>query len=307
MQVPGRAHIVLDRLGTMGIDAKGRVPMDRGEFERLLALNYAVVDALWKKKAKDVEFVYADTFARKVFQHAASAFMLWSQATQVRVTGIDKLLDLTCDWPSMEVLARACLETYLAFHYIYIEPGADQDAFQFRYHSWIVAGFAKRESFPLIPGEDRKQLADDATALKWHRRRIEKTGYFQSLKPGVRERVLAGRNWPPGVTLSGMAERVFGPVWGRAVYSYMCSHAHSDALSVVQMKQAVSREDTTGMADTTMSKIALVLAHMTASYAAKFVKARKVLASHPDRELNVMYANLAQYIPRSIGVEEDGL
>ena len=115
--------------------------MDTSEFERLLALNYAVADATTKKRVKDPEFVYADTFARKVFQHAASAFMLWRQAARVRVTGIDNPLDLTRDWPSMEVLARACLETFLAFHYIYIEPETDQDEFQFRYHSWMVAGF----------------------------------------------------------------------------------------------------------------------------------------------------------------------
>jgi hypothetical protein len=278
--------------------------MDTSEFERLLALNYAVGDATAKKKVKDPEFVYADTFARKVFQHAASAFMLWRQAAHIRVTGIDNPLDLTRDWPSMEVLARACLETFLAFHYIYIEPETDQDEFQFRYHSWMVAGFARRETFPYVPEEHEKQVANDAGALEQHRRRIRKTRHFQSLKPGVQERVLAGLNWRPGVTLSAMAERVFGTELGRAVYSYMCSHAHSDALSVVQMKQAVSREDAMTMADATMSKIALVLAHMTASYAAKFVKARKVLASHPDRRLNDMYANLAQYIRRSIGVEE---
>jgi len=281
--------------------------MDRSEFERLLALNYAVGDATAKKRVRDSEFVYPDTSARKVFQHAASAFTLWGQATQVRVTGIDNPLDLRCDWPSMEVLARACLETFLAFHYIYIEPETDQDEFQFRYHSWMVEGFAKRESFPDVPEEHKKQVANDARALEQHRRRTRKTRHFQRLKPAVQKRVLAGRNWPPGVTLSAMAERVFGTGWGRAVYSYMCSHAHSDALSIVQMKQAVSREDAMRMADVTMTKIALVLAHMTASYAAKFVKARKVLASHPDRELNDMYANLARYLSKSIRVEEAGL
>ena len=45
-----------------------------------------------------------------------------------------------------------------------------------------------------------------------------------------------------------------------------------------------------------MSQIAVVLARMTTDYASKFVKAGKVLAQHPYRELNDAYTKFSDEI-----------
>lgn len=279
--------------------------MNRDEFERLLALNYAVANATAKKKLKGQEFVYTETLAVKLFFHAVTSFALWTQHTKVQVAGMDVQVHFI-DWSSIEVLARACVETYLAFHYLYIEPDTD-DELEFRYNAWMLAGFAKRESFPVTTDKARKQFAIDARVNEKHRKRIRKTAHFQRLSPKVQDRVLEGRNWHPGRTLSQMASRVFGPEWGPALYALGSSHAHSDALSVVQIKQSGSLEATQRLADGAMSQIGITLAHMTTDYSRRFVKARKVLAKHPDRQLNHIYANVAQYVPTSIGTENDGL
>jgi hypothetical protein len=272
--------------------------MDREHFEKLLALNYAVVEACYKKKVRDVEFVYADTLARKLFQHSVTAFALWTQHTRATIEGIDGEVHLP-DWPSIQVLARACVETYLTFHYLYIDPKT-QDEFEFRYCAWMLAGFTRRESFPTITEHGLQQIARDRVANERYRRRIRKTAYFQRLKSRTQERVLAGHNWHPGNTMSSMAARIFGPQWGQALYGFMCSYAHSDALAAVQMKQCRSAEEAEHFADAAMSLIAPTLARMTADYAGKFVKARKVLAEHPYREFNQAYAALSQDLPEII-------
>lgn len=163
-------------------------PLRRGHFEKLLAVNFAVV-ALGSKNPKDVEFAHATTLARKLFQHSLSAFMLWTEHSRATVYGAGKIELL--DWSSIEVIARACAETYLAFRYLYIEPKT-QDDFGFRYCAWMLAGFTKRESFPTITEQGLKQLARDAIAIERYRKRIQKTATFQRLPPNTQRRVLDG-------------------------------------------------------------------------------------------------------------------
>jgi hypothetical protein len=261
-------------------------------------VNYAVVDSLWKKKPKDVEFVYADTLARKLLQHSLSAYVLWTRHTRATIPGVQGEIELL-DWPSIEVLARACTETYLAFHYLYIDAKSD-DEFQFRYCAWMLAGFTKRESFPTITEKGLQQVARDAKANEKNRRRIQTTARFQGLKPRAQRWVLEGRGWHPETTLSSMAKRIYGPQWGSFLYSLMSSHAHSDALSAVQIKQSQDPESVQHLADAAISQIGLVLARMTADYADKFVKAGKTLAQHPYRKLNEAYANFGQDFPAII-------
>jgi len=267
----------------------------REELERLLSLNFAVVDALTGKKLRDKRLVYIDTLARKLFQHGVTAFALWTNHTRAKISGLDFGIDFV-DLASIQVLARACLETYLAFHYIY-EDACDDDEFEFRYSAWMLAGFVKRESFPVLTQEAWRQVTTDATVNKRERRRIRKTARFQQLKPGTQKQVLDGRNWHPGTSLSALSERILGRTWGKAMYSYLSSYAHSDALSAVQMQQMVSTDRTLGFAATTMLTIGIIVAQMTASYGRKFVVARKILQGHADRELNELYASFPQYLP----------
>jgi hypothetical protein len=272
--------------------------MERDHFEKLLVVNLAVVDALTGKKARDPGFVYADILARKLFQHSLTAFALWTRHTKAAITDMGGEIEVL-DWPSIQVLARACVETYLTFHYLYIDPKS-QDEFEFRYCAWMLAGFTRRESFPTITERGLQQIARDRVANEKYRRRIRKTAHFQRLKSRTQERVLAGHDWHPGNTMSSMAARVFGPQWGQALYGWMCSYAHSDALAAVQMKQCRSPEEAERFADGAVSLIAPTLARMTSDYAGKFVKARKVLAKHPYREFNKAYAALSQALPELI-------
>src|SRR4030042_4845562 len=254
--------VALPYLKGSGVAAKERASMDRSEFERLLALNYAVVDALREvEELEDSKLAYAGSVARKRFQHAETAFALWTQHTKVSGPGIPPREIL--DWPSIQVLVRACLETYLTFHYIYIEPGTDQEKFEFRYNAWFLAGFTKRGSFPAKEEASKRQQALDMRRNKELRRQIRQMAPFKALDPEQQEAVLGGYNCHPGKTLSDMAAETFGPRYGRAVYSYLSSPTHSDALSVVQMKQAVLDEDASGraekMANVAISQIGIVL------------------------------------------------
>ena len=276
--------------------------MNQGELERLMALNYAVGNALKGKKPKDPGFEYAETLAGKLFQHALTAYALWTQNTRLEIPGIDPFNFV--DWSSIEVLARSCIETYIACHYVFLKPSTADEA-DFRYNAWMLAGFVRRESFPIVTQKGQQQIVSDARTNERHRRKIKRTVTFGNLPANLQKAVLRGLTWHPGVTMSEMADTVFGPKWGRALYAVMSSHAHADGLSAVQIKQAVVEGAMPKLAAIAMTEIGVILAHMTASYSRKFVAAGKAYRGHPDRGLNDLYANLANYAPKLIGDHAD--
>jgi hypothetical protein len=276
--------------------------MDQGELERLMAVNYAVGNALEHKKLRDPHFAYAETLAGKLLQHALTAHALWTQETRLQIEGINGVHFV--DWSSIQVLARTCIETYIACQYVFLQASTADDI-DFRYNAWMLAGFLRRESFPTVTQRGAQQIARDAQVNERHRREIQKTVAFGKLPPKQQKAVLSGLSWHPGVTMSEMADTVFGQKWGRALYAVMSSHAHADGLSAVQIKQAVSEGSMPKLAYSAMAEIGIVLAHMTRSYARKFVKAGKAYRRHPDRDLNERYADFATYAAHLIDEHAD--
>jgi hypothetical protein len=215
---------------------------------RLLKLNYDVVEALAGKSVKDRWLVYTNGIATKLFSHAVSAYQLFVDGTSLNVPELNLSVKFI-DWPSIEVLARACTETYIAYRYVYVDPGDNSDLAEFRFHAWMLAGFSKRESFPVIGGEAKAQLESDKKSNARHRRRMQQTATFQGLKKGQQQVALEGMNWHPDKSLSAICEEVFGPTWGRPLYRFMSSHAHSDGLSAVQVQQTQDHKKQEEMAE----------------------------------------------------------
>lgn len=271
---------------------------NRDMLRRLIELNFAVGSA-GRVRLKDKDWQFIETLAIKVTQHAATAYWLAENKTRLMPNQAGFI-----DWPSIQVLCRACIEAYLTLSYLYMDP-PNRDAAEFRYCSWMIAGFAVRQSFPVVSEQGRRQQQADAKFLKQIRLRLEKTGTFQSLKPKHQNRVVAGHNWPPDTTLTELAEKVFGPEIGVSAYRYLSGHAHSSALSAVQMRDVEGESEQRKMADGALWLIAQTVAKTTKAYAKKFVYARKALNKHPDEPLNNLWANLSELPPSSFGIQDD--
>jgi hypothetical protein len=290
---------------------KHQLPLDtESDLARLLRINFDVVQALeGKKLPPGSRLIYTEALAWKLFGHATTAFHLWRDRTTLDIPGLEFLKQSPnapainfVDWTSIQVLARACTEVLLAFNYVYVQP-KDADEAEFRYLAWMLAGFSQRESFPVMTDEGKKQVAVDRRVNAKLRRQIERTAAFQALPEDgrrLKEQVLQGRNWHPDKTLSAMCEDVFGPIWGRHLYSFMSSHAHSDALSAVQVFQTSDKAKELGEA--ALITVSITLARMTAGYAGIWVASRKVYDKHQYRELNDFYLKFAETDPSVFGL-----
>jgi hypothetical protein len=267
---------------------------------RLLRLNFEVLDAQADRRIRDRRFSYFDGVAVKLFYHSVTAYRLFGGSTRVDVPSLADLQLNFIDWPSLQVIARACTETYIAFHFVFVQPAKDRDLAEFRYNAWMLAGFRRRELTPAWGSEAVSQLGRDKKSIAGHRRRIQKTDAFSRLGNRDQDAVLKGLNWHPRVSLSAICDGVFGPTWGRPLYMFMSSHAHTDGLSAVQVHDvATDLQKQRRMGESALYTIAVVLARLTKDMASMWVKSRKVYANHLYRDLNEVYATFGEADPAS--------
>ena len=60
------------------------------------------------------------------------------------------------DFPSVATLARAAFETFLAFHFIFVNPPSSEEK-RFRYDVWHLGGLRDRQKF-LVTSQEGKDL-----------------------------------------------------------------------------------------------------------------------------------------------------
>ncbi|HLF77913.1 MAG TPA: DUF5677 domain-containing protein [Dehalococcoidia bacterium] len=266
---------------TQGLTAPKGINKDA---EQLLRLAQDLLHAPGRKM--DNRRVYMQGLAIKLNAHALSAYYLWQNRTRVPILGKeDSPIDFT-DFSSMEVLARACVETLTAFNYLFVEPDKDADMADFRFWAWQLAGVCQRvELVPALIEEHKTQREVDKQFIEVTRRKIEKTLTFETLHTRKKKQVLAGRDWHPDKTLYHMCADAFGPTFGKATYAMLSSHVHSDWLSVNQFMGSTASVRPV-LAANCMFIVCLVLARLCASYAPKWRATDRIYKAHPYRECN---------------------
>lgn len=62
-------------------------------------------------------------------------------------------------------MLRSQLETFLMYHYIYVNPPED-DMKELRYHSWIYTGLLQRQQFPSRTAFAQRQRKKDVQEIE---------------------------------------------------------------------------------------------------------------------------------------------
>lgn len=235
----------------------------------------------------DRRWIDCEPLAVKVFFHAASAYHL-AEGTQ-----LEALLGEAAhfvDHASIMVLARAALEAYLVFCYVFVQPESPDD-FEFRYSTWKLSGLATRETFPAQLEESRRQIAEEKRLNEELRDRIRQTRRFQDLSNRQKREVLEGRKWRFESWVAIAQAAGFGEQYSRFLYSLLSSYAHSDGLSALQLVEAKARDDQVALAGNALGFILATVSKMVVTYSEVFPQARQVLARHGEAaELVEVYA-----------------
>ena len=266
-------------MSSVAPDEMWTLAFGENSFVRILNLYYVMVQSLKGYAPDDSRLVRSHGLAAKLFEHAASAFWL-SKGT--RVPEMSALEVDFCDHSSIALLARAALECYLVFYYVFLDPKSE-DEFEFRYNGWMLAGLARREHYPFQLAEHRIRVDEERPLYESLREAVKQTTTFQRLKGKAQDRLLLkGKRWRlhPWTEIAKRAG--FGPQYIDSLYDYLSDYAHCGALATLQVSQAQSREDQLEHAKSSLRTIMIVLCKMMNSYTEKFPEAAEALESDPE-------------------------
>ncbi|MBD8730986.1 DUF5677 domain-containing protein [Pseudomonas sp. CFBP 13710] len=267
----------------------GRTPSQRDpeqDFATLTELFAAMIESQHGQPLTpdDAWVNYAQILAVKLFKQACSVRVLIN-TTQLNFQDGKEIIFV--DHSSATILARACLETFIVFHWIF--QSQDPGLRKFRHGVWRLGGL--RDRLRLHPSTEQAKETIDATRLQVAQQvaEIEASPYLGDYKPEQAKRLLKG-DWRVGWSWTDEAVRAgFNKKYFQNVYSHFCGYAHSSYISSMQMGEAQSLEDQRMLALVALQTSVHVMARTVAFYAELFSRGRAILESAPAEAQKAVY------------------
>lgn len=215
----------------------------------------------------------AQILSLKLFRHLVSMKVILEGVT---ISKDEKPHSYFIDHSSAKVLARASLETYLVFSYIY--SGTPQTTAIFRHRTWNLAGLLDRQRFHPLSDEAKQKLQEEKQRIELLKNQIAGDPEFACHEKKEQKKLLEG-DWRAGKSWNRLAESAgFNRNYISQVYSFFCSYSHSSYLSVLQVGQAETIEEQSMLASTSIDVSNSVLGHFILSYCQLFPDVNEVLA-----------------------------
>lgn len=245
--------------------------MDYGTYySTLLDLFILLVESQAKQTIKSGETWLNDaqTLSVKLFRHLVSMRTISAGAT-VEQDGIPAVFFV--DHGSVKVVARAALETYLVFFYLYGDT--DRSLSEFRHKLWRLGGLVDRQLFHASTEEHREVLAREKQQIDDLKSQIERDPLLQRYTMKQRGKLLAG-DWRVGNGWANLSVQAgFHEKWFKNIYSYLCGYSHSSYLSALQVGQAQTIEEQIKLTDFILGIGIVIMAHFAFSYSGVFESA----------------------------------
>lgn len=215
----------------------------------------------------------AQTLSIKLFRHLVSMQTVSFGATiEKNSTPIHACIDHA----SVKVLARASLETYLVFYYIY-GSGINSTA-EYRHNTWELAGLSDRQKSHVSMEEHKSILEQEKVRINKLQSVISEADNFAKLSEKQQRRVLGGE-WRVGQAWSDLSKNAgFNENYFKNIYGYLCGYSHSSYISALQVGQAQDIEDQRMLTESIMGIGVVVMAHFTHSYSSLFEAAGNVFS-----------------------------
>jgi hypothetical protein len=219
----------------------------------------------------------AQTLSIKLFRHLVSMQTIAAGAT-VEQNNIPTVYFV--DHASVKVVARAALETYLVFFYLY--GSADRAASEFRHKTWHLGGLVDRQLFHASKNEHLEVLANERQQIDALKSEIEKAPQLQAYTQKQRAKLLEG-DWRIGNGWSDLSVQAgFHEKYFKNIYGYLCGYSHSSYISALQVGQAQTIEDQQMLSQAILGIGVVIMAHFAFSYSGAFNSARAVLTANNE-------------------------
>jgi hypothetical protein len=252
------------------------------DYSTLLDLFIRIVQSQAGKRIETAETWKNDaqTLSLKLFRHLSSMQTLAKGTTVVQNSAPSVFF---VDHSSVHVVARAALETYLVFFYLY--GNADYSLSEFRHKTWCLGGLADRQKHHASSIEHREILDKEKHEIDRLKSEIESAPHFQAYPCELRPKLLKG-NWRIGNSWSDLGVKAgFHEKYFKNIYGYLCGYSHSSYISALQVGEAKLIEDQKMLAQSILGIGVVIMAHFAFSYSVTFSSAGDVLSANSQATL----------------------
>lgn len=204
----------------------------RDFLDALIRIQQSVVDAKgnyprWK--------VYSDSLITKIILHGNAIDSL-STGTQLKSKRLRKEIRIL-NIPSILVMLRALLESFLMFDFIYIQPNTDKEK-EFRVDNWIFEDYVQSQKIPTVLEASNTKKTKNLQYISEYQQKIEGSIYFQDFTEKQKKTLLKNgssklfNHWWVLITLSKIHPNIYN-----FVYKISSNYAHSGAHSIFNISK----------------------------------------------------------------------
>jgi hypothetical protein len=225
-----------------------------------------------------VWLIDAENLALKLFFHIGSVFKLQEG------TALPEIANVTpnyVDFPSISILTRAAIETFLCFHFIYIQPKSMNEK-EFRHDLWMLGGYLDRQRFMVTTEEGRAKILEEKKLSEHLKNKIEMNPIYKKLPPprqkeAVKGKWRLGKQWVDIAESSGTHKHYFV-----SLYAYLSSFAHSGHLGILQLSQATERHIQASLSNLYTYVNLTLMSHFIFSYCNLFKEVQLFMDSNEE-------------------------
>lgn len=216
----------------------------------------------------------------KIFKNIASAQQLYNGSHFNFGQGESlEYIDIS----SIAVLLRTAFESYLTFHYVFIND--DPEVTQYCHKAWSLAGLIDRSRLFANTKETKQILAQEAVAIRQIIGELEAHPHHQTHPPKRGRSIIEGK-WKPADGWKYLSElAAIHPTYFRDIYNGLSNHAHGSYISILQIRDTPDIYSQKRFAESFLNCGILVLAHLIHSYVELFPESEKVLRESKARDI----------------------
>lgn len=241
-----------------------------------------ISEAIKGQTMKDRRLVFAETLAGKFIFQAITVLYL------CRKTRLPEMDAVFVDFPSINIITRACFESMLTFYYLFLSP-KDEAERCLRLDAWELVDLTARQAFEAVTDDARRQLVKDKERIGALRGRIFLNPHLSALKPRIREDFLDGRKWR-SISWSKIAAEIgISKTHGETYYNFLCSYAHSGYLSAFQLLQSAGNNSDPVLRASTVGALTIAAVHLIDLYCQLFPECRLSLEGVPAEHRRVCF------------------
>lgn len=216
------------------------------------------------------------TLARKFLYHLSTVNTIL-QGAKITVGGRAAHF---VDHGSIIVLARAVIENFIVFAYVFGSPDIEQS--RFKHMVWKYCGLKDRQRRFAITQEGRVTLAVERPQISVLLLEIQEHLIFKTFSNGKKKSIVNG-DWAGGLKWHELAAEVgLNQRYFRNIYSYLCDYSHTSYAAALQVGQVRSMEKQIEMSRSILGFMNLAIARFISIYATLFELGKKVLDESPS-------------------------